>query len=108
MLAWHTPGHPEALVALNLGGRRNQYDLWPRFTDRARAGDDLLLVLELPREGLPGPIRRLAGHFAAIDSGAVLPLLRDGEVVGRRRLWHLTGWLGTWPADSTDPRTRRP
>jgi 4-amino-4-deoxy-L-arabinose transferase-like glycosyltransferase len=108
MLAWHTPSRPATLTALNLGGRRNQYDLWQRFTDRAQAGDDLLLVLELPREGnVPGPIRRLTGHFAAIDSGAILTLERRGGVVGRRRLWHLTGWSGTWPADSTDPLPRR-
>jgi 4-amino-4-deoxy-L-arabinose transferase-like glycosyltransferase len=104
MLALHTEGHPLTFTALNLGGRRNQYDLWERFTDRASPGDDLLLVLEIPREGnIPGPVRRLTGHFAAIDSGAILTLERRGEVVGRRRLWHLTGWQGTWPADSTDP-----
>ena len=108
MLALHTPGRPLTFTALNLGGRRNQYDLWERFTDRAQLGDDLLLVLELPREGnIPGPIRRLTGHFASIDSGAVLTLERRGEVVGRRRLWHLTGWNGTWPADSTDPLATR-
>jgi hypothetical protein len=110
MLAWHTDGQPTTITALNLGGRRNQYDLWERFTHRARAGDDLLLLLELPRDATqpPGPIRRLTGHFAAIDSGAIVPLLRAGEVVGRRRLWHLSGWAGTWPADSTDPLARRP
>jgi hypothetical protein len=107
MLALHTSARPLTFSALNLGGRRNQYDLWDRFTDRARRGDDLLLVLELPREGLPGPIRRLTGHFATIDSGPILTLERRGEVVGRRRLWHLTGWLGSWPADSTDPRASR-
>jgi len=104
MLALHLPGH-DSVTALNLGGRRNQYDLWSRFTDRARVGDDLLLLLEIPRQGgLPGPIRRLDGHFTAIDSSAVIPLRRGGEEVGRRRLWTLTGWRGTWPADSTDPR----
>jgi 4-amino-4-deoxy-L-arabinose transferase-like glycosyltransferase len=108
MLAWHTPARPLTITALNLGGRRNQYDLWERFTDRAQSGEDLLLVLELPRDGgIPGPIRRLTGHFATIDSGAVLTLERRGEVVGRRRLWHLDGWRGTWPADSTDPLSPR-
>ena len=106
-LAFHLPGHPP-VVALNLVDRRNQYDLWPRFPDRANAGDDLLLLLEPPREGLPGPIRRLTGHFAVIDSGTLITLLRDGERVGSRRLWHLQNWAGTWPADSTDPLRRFP
>lgn len=103
MLAFHLPDHAD-VAALNLGGRRNQYDLWPRFAERARPGADLLLVLELPREGLPGPIRRLDGHFASITAGPFIPLLRGATEVGRRRLWVLTGWSGTWPADSTDPR----
>ncbi len=107
MLALHLPGHP-TVGALNLGSRRNQYDLWERFTDRAKVGDDLLLLLELPREGLPGPIRRLTGHFAAIDSGAAIPLMRGGERAGTRRLWKLRDWSGTWPADSTDPLRRIP
>lgn len=108
MLALHLPAH-DSVTALNLGGRRNQYDLWTRFTDRARVGDDLLLLLEIPRQGgIPGPIRRLDGRFAAIDSGPIVPLLRDGEEVGRRRLWTLTRWNGTWPVDSTDPRPPRP
>jgi 4-amino-4-deoxy-L-arabinose transferase-like glycosyltransferase len=107
LLAWHSEGRL-AMTALNLGGRRNQYDLWERFTDYARPGDDLLLVLELPRQGIPGPIRRLDGHFAVIDSGAILPLDRGTVQVGSRRLWHLRGWLGTWPADSTDPLRRTP
>ncbi len=110
MLAWHTPGRPVTITALNLGARRNQYDLWERFSQRARAGDDLLLVLEIPRDTtmLPGPIRRLTGHFARLDPGEVIPLVRDGEVVGRRRLWHLTGWVGTWPAEPADPLVQRP
>ncbi|MFN0099265.1 MAG: ArnT family glycosyltransferase [Gemmatimonadaceae bacterium] len=107
MLALHLPTR-DSVTALNLGGRRNQYDLWTRFTDRARAGDDLLVLLEIPRQGgVPGPIRRLDGRFAAIDSGPIVSLLRDGEEVGRRRLWTLTRWNGTWPVDSTDPRAPR-
>lgn len=106
LLSFHLPNTP-TVSALNLGARRNQYDLWTRFADTASQGSDLLLVLELPREGLPGPIRRLTGHFGGITPGPIIPLLRDGETVGRRQLWILRGWNGTWYADSTDPRALR-
>ena len=106
LLSFHLPG-TATVSALNLGARRNQYDLWNRFADTASRGSDLLLVLELPREGLPGPIRRLTGHFGGITPGPILPLQRDGETVGRRQLWILRGWNGTWYADSTDPRAAR-
>lgn len=102
MLAFHLPGHPETF-ALNLGARRNQYDLWPRFFDRAAQGSTMLLVLDEPAEGVPGPIRRLDGHFASMTAGPLISLHRGDEYVGRRRLWTLDGWKGTWPADSTDP-----
>jgi 4-amino-4-deoxy-L-arabinose transferase-like glycosyltransferase len=108
LLNFHSPHGEGGFTALNLGGRRNQYDLWSRFTDTAKPGDDLLLSLEIPRaEGLPGPIRRLTMHFTTITPGPVIPLLRDGETVANRQLWMLTGWDGSWPADSTDPRAPR-
>lgn len=47
MLAFHLPGHPD-VTSLNLGGRPNQYDLWPAAPDRLRFGGTMLLVLELP------------------------------------------------------------
>ncbi len=107
MLTFHSHGRHD-LTALNIGGRRNQYDLWTRFIDTARPGDDLLLSLEIPREpGLPNPIRRLAMHFATITPGPVIALLRGGETVNTRQLWTLTGWDGSFPADSTDPRAPR-
>lgn len=106
LLSYHMPARPY-VTALNLGGRRNQYDLWTRYTDLEAPGADLLLVLEMPREGLPGPIRRLIMHYTSVTPGPVIPLLRDGETVGRRQLWTLRGWDGSWPADSTDPRAAR-
>jgi undecaprenyl-diphosphatase len=109
LLAFHMLGQPD-VTALNLGGRRNQFDLWERYRDRASAGSDLLLVLEIPRDSTawPGPIRRLLMHYSSITPGPVVALQRDGEVVGRRQLWTLRGWDGEWPADSTDPRAPRP
>lgn len=104
LLAWHSPLDRD-FTALNLGGRRNQYDLWTRFSDKAKPGDDLLLVLEIPRlGGMPGPIKQLVMHFQTIRPGPVIPLLRDGEPVGRRQLWSLTNWDGEWPVEPTDPR----
>lgn len=100
-LRFHLPAHP-TVFALNLGARRNQYDLWPRFPDRAARGAALLLVLEEPDSGLPGPIRRLDGHFASLTSGPLVRMVRDTAYIGRRRLWVLGGWRGTWPADSSD------
>ena len=44
-LAFHLPAHPPAF-AMNLSGRPNQYDLWPRFPDVARPGDNLLLAVD--------------------------------------------------------------
>lgn len=105
-LAFHLTDHPH-VYAFNLGARRNQYDLWPRFTDGAREGDGVLLVLEEPAEGRPGPIRRLDAHFASITPGPLVTMRRGDEYVGRRRLWILSGWAGTWPADSTDPLNPR-
>jgi hypothetical protein len=106
LLSFHIPDRPY-VTALNLGGRRNQYDLWTRYTDLEAPGADLLLVLEMPREGLPGPIRRLVMRYTSVTPGPIVPLLRDGETVGRRQLWTLRGWDGSWPADSTDPRAAR-
>jgi 4-amino-4-deoxy-L-arabinose transferase-like glycosyltransferase len=99
MLAFHLPGHPE-VPALNLGGRPNQYELWPNFTQDPRPGLTVLLVLELPRDSVPGPIRRLRPYFASVTPGPFIPLKRGDVELGQRRLWILTGWTGTWP----DPR----
>ena len=97
MLAFHLPGHP-TVDALNLGGRPNQYALWPRVADRAAPGATLLLVLELPRDGgVPGPIRALTPHFVSVVPGDTIALRRADWTVARRQLWTLTGWAGTWP-----------
>lgn len=108
LLSFHMLGQPE-VTALNLGGRRNQYDLWERYRDRAVAGSDLLLVLEMPREAgtWPGPVRRLIMHYSSVEPGPIIELRRDDEPVTRRQLWTLRGWDGAWPADSTEPPAGR-
>jgi undecaprenyl-diphosphatase len=51
--------------ALNLSGRMNQYDLWPRFSD-ARAGDNLTCPRRRP--DLHATIRALTPYFLSCDT----------------------------------------
>ena len=98
MLAFHLPEHPQ-VPSLNLGGRPNQYDLWPAAPDRLTIGGTMLLVLELPRNGTTPPaISALRAVFPRITPGDTIALTRDGRTVARRQLWTLTGWTGTWPS----------
>ena len=82
-----------------LGGRRSQYDLWPSFPERAKAGDALVLLLDqtAPRE-VHGTAAALAPYFTTLRRGTVAPLLRGGDTVSVRRLWILEGYRGGWPA----------
>ena len=97
-LAFQSPGHPET-YSTNLSGRPNQYDLWPRFSDRARPGDNLVLVLDDSDEGNPHEaIRALMPHFAEARRGELVTLRRGAGVIGARRVWTLIGWRSTWLA----------
>jgi 4-amino-4-deoxy-L-arabinose transferase-like glycosyltransferase len=103
LLAWHLHGHPTVL-SLNIGGRRNQYDLWPGLAEVAAPGADVLLVLKDTSSVPPDEIVSLAPHFAAARSGQLVELRRGDAIITVRRLWHLVGWKGTLPppADPTD------
>jgi 4-amino-4-deoxy-L-arabinose transferase-like glycosyltransferase len=94
-LAFHLPGHPTTF-ALNLGGRPNQYDLWPGFPETARPGDDLVLMLDDTPQ-VPAQILTLAPHFTTVARGDSARLERHGDLVKQFRLWTLRGWRGTWP-----------
>jgi 4-amino-4-deoxy-L-arabinose transferase-like glycosyltransferase len=94
-LAFHLPGHP-FVFSLNLGGRANQYDLWPGFPERARVGDGMVLVLD-DDAGTPGPVTTLLPCFTSVARGDSVALTRGRDVVTRRRIWHLDGWRGCWP-----------
>lgn len=94
-LALYVESHPTTF-AVNLSGRANQYDLWPRFPDRARAGDNLLLVLD-DSDRPPGPVEQLAPFFASVQRGERVVLRRGNRDVASRRLWTLLGWSGRWP-----------
>jgi 4-amino-4-deoxy-L-arabinose transferase-like glycosyltransferase len=97
-LAFHLPGHP-FVFSLNLGGRPNQYDLWPGFPEMARVGDGMTLVLD-DDAGTPGPITTLLPCFASVARGDAVDLTRGSQVVTRRRIWHLGGWRGCWAGET--------
>ena len=94
-LAFHDEAHPPTF-AVNLAGRPNQYDLWPRFADRASPGDNLVLVLD--DTDAPHPtIVALRPHFAEARRGERVTLRRGAGIVAMRRIWILVGWSGSWP-----------
>lgn len=94
-IAFWLPDHPETF-ALNLGGRRNQYDLWPRFVDRAHLGDRLVVVVD-ETVSVHHAIVALTPHFGSILRGELIEMHRGNGVIGLRRLYTLDGWKGTWP-----------
>jgi undecaprenyl-diphosphatase len=94
-IAFWIAGHPETF-ALNLGGRRNQYDLWPSFAQRARIGDRLVIALD-ETDGIHETIIALNPHFASILRGELVEMNRGNGVIGLRRIYTLDGWRGTWP-----------
>jgi undecaprenyl-diphosphatase len=94
-IAFWLRGNPETF-ALNLGGRHNQYDLWPAFVDRAHIGDRLVVALD-ETDGVHETIIALNQHFTSILRGELVEMHRGGEVIGVRRIYTLDGWRGTWP-----------
>ncbi|HTE43960.1 MAG TPA: hypothetical protein VK636_01850, partial [Gemmatimonadaceae bacterium] len=92
-LALHSPSHPTTF-ALNLAGRENQYDLWPRFSETARAGDNLLLVLD--DSDVPhSTVVAVGPNFAEARRGELVTLRRGDGVIATRRIWLLVNWRGT-------------
>ena len=81
---------------MNLSGRMNQYDLWPRFPDLARQGDNLILVLDDVPE-IHATVRALTPYFAGVTRGQRVTLRRGAGEIGARRIWDLSGWRGGWP-----------
>ena len=104
-IAFYTPGNP-FVFSVNLSGRGNQYDLWPRFFDVARPGDDLVVVVDESVE-THGTIVQLAPFFAESRRDRLLPLRNRRGVVAQRRMWVLRGWRGGWPTQEPNPRSPR-
>jgi hypothetical protein len=94
-IAYHSPTHLETF-ALNLGGRPNQYDLWPGFPSRAFPGDRLVLVVDETMGPHP-TVMKLASYFESILRGDLVELKRGNAVIAVRRLYTLDGWRGGWP-----------
>ncbi|HEX6053075.1 MAG TPA: hypothetical protein VFZ21_27595, partial [Gemmatimonadaceae bacterium] len=94
-VAFHAAGQPTTF-AVNLSGRRNQYDLWPRFPQAAQPGDNLVLALDETDE-THSTVVKLQPYFAAHRRLDLVPLRRDEGVIGHRRLWVLEGWKSGWP-----------
>ena len=91
-LAFHLKGHP-MVFSLNIGGRPNEYDLWPQISEKARTGDTLTIVI--PDEShTPDAIVALLQHCRSMSRGDTVELRRGREVIGTRRLWTCAGWLG--------------
>jgi 4-amino-4-deoxy-L-arabinose transferase-like glycosyltransferase len=91
-LAFHLEKHP-MVFSLNIGGRPNEYDLWPLVSEQARAGDTLLVVI--PDEPhTPDAIVALLPHCLSMERGDTVELRRGREVMGARRVWTCAGWLG--------------
>ena len=82
--------------AVNIGGRRNQYDLWPGFNGLAAPGDRLVLILD-DSPNIPVPIAALGPYFQSVRRGERVAMRWRDDEVGNRRLWVLEGWKGGWP-----------
>jgi 4-amino-4-deoxy-L-arabinose transferase-like glycosyltransferase len=84
-LAFHLPDQPR-VFALNLGGRTNQYDIWPNAYDKIRPGDGLVAVFDADARGdsLAGVV---GSWFSASKQGVTSPLRRGDGLVTARRIW---------------------
>ena len=102
-LAFHLADHPTTF-AINAHGRPNEYDLWPSFARRARAGDRLVLVLKPhSARGSDRVIAALPPHFEHLALRDEVALERGTIVRGTRRIWVLDGWRGSWPSAELVP-----
>lgn len=84
-LAFHLPDQP-TVFALNLGGRTNQYDVWPNAWQKVRPGDGLIVAFDADAKGdsLAGVV---GGWFKETKQGALVSLRRNDGEVATRRLW---------------------
>jgi 4-amino-4-deoxy-L-arabinose transferase-like glycosyltransferase len=94
-LAFYVPNHPTTF-SLNLGGRSNQYDLWPGFAETAHRGDNLVVALDESADVHP-IVAQLAPLFRAVSRDRLVEMRNHHGLVAKRRLWVLHEWTGGWP-----------
>ncbi|MGI8546958.1 MAG: glycosyltransferase family 39 protein [Gemmatimonadaceae bacterium] len=87
-LAYHLPGHPR-VFALNLGGRRNQYDLWPSLHTIVKTDDCVLFVVDAGTVG-DAVVQKISATSAVQLAAAALRW--DGRTVAQRAIWLLRGF----------------
>lgn len=96
-LAFLLPGHPDVFF-VNLARRSNQYLQWPGFPERAKVGDDMLLVLFDRPPGKEDPVlASLTPLFGSVEQGELVVMRRGKNPISTRRLWLLRDWRGAWP-----------
>lgn len=88
-LAFHLPDQP-VVFSLNLGGRPNQYDLWPTAYERVRVGDGLVATFDADANG-DSLATRVGTWFEQFKEGPLVALRRNGGLVATRRVWLYRG-----------------
>jgi len=84
-LAFHLPDQP-TVFALNLGGRTNQYDVWPNAFGQVRPGDGLVVAFDADAKG--DSLAAVVGAwFDRMQQGERVSLQRNGGEITTRRLW---------------------
>lgn len=84
-LAFHLPGQP-TVFALNLGGRTNQYDIWPNAFGKVRPGDGLVVAFDADAKG--DSLAAVVGSwFDRTQRGERVSLQRNGGEISTRQLW---------------------
>ncbi len=84
-LAFHLPDQP-IVFSLNLGGRPNQYDLWPTAYENVRFGDGLVATFDADANG-DSLATRVGTWFEQVKPGPLVALRRNGGLVTTRRVW---------------------
>jgi len=94
-LAFNLPDNPR-VFSLNLGGRANQYNLWPSIYSVASHADCAVVVVD---EGEAGErvVRKIGADSAALVSHAVMKW--RGVPVGRRAIWLVRGLPNAQPIE---------
>jgi len=94
-IAFNVAGNPR-VFSLNLGGRANQYDLWPGIYSVASHTDCAVIVVD---EGAGGErvVRKIGADSAVLVSHAVMKW--HGVPVGRRAIWLVRGLPSAQPVE---------